>query len=140
MRFAIHSGTIAAMLLIIGASASWGQAAMRWPVHSMDRPEPPVVDPGPAVESARPPSDAIVLFDGSGLSEWRDSRGGPARVTVLHNGVLVQDNVTLTGPSSHKARPPYKAHPDRLPLALQDHGDPVRFRNIWVRELTEGDR
>lgn len=59
----------------------------------------------------------------------------PARVTVLHNGVLVQDNVELTGPSGHKSRPPYKVHADALPLGLQDHGDPVRFRNIWVREL-----
>jgi hypothetical protein len=59
----------------------------------------------------------------------------PARVTVLHNGVLVQDNVELTGPTAHMARPPYKAHADRLPLGLQDHGEPVRFRNLWIREL-----
>lgn len=59
----------------------------------------------------------------------------PARVTVLHNGVLVQDNVELSGPTAHKARPPYKAHEARLPIKLQDHGDPVRFRNIWLREL-----
>jgi hypothetical protein len=61
----------------------------------------------------------------------------PARVTVFHNGVLTQDNRELTGPTAHKARPPYKAHADRLPIGLQDHGDPVRFRNIWVRELAE---
>jgi len=59
----------------------------------------------------------------------------PARVTVLHNGVLVQDNVELTGPTAHGVRPPYKAHAEKLPLALQDHGDPVRYRNIWIREL-----
>jgi hypothetical protein len=59
----------------------------------------------------------------------------PARVTVLHNDVLVQDNVVLTGPTEHGERPPYKAHSEKLPLALQDHGDPVRFRNIWIREL-----
>jgi len=59
----------------------------------------------------------------------------PARVTVLHNGVLVQDNVELTGPTAHGERPPYKAGPDRLPLQLQDHGNPVRYRNIWIREL-----
>jgi hypothetical protein len=59
----------------------------------------------------------------------------PARVTVLHNGVLVQDNVQPTGPTEHGERPPYKAHPEKLPLGLQDHGDPVRFRNIWIREL-----
>ena len=59
----------------------------------------------------------------------------PARVTVLHNGVLVQDNVELTGPTSHKERPPYRVHPEKLPLMLQDHDHPVRFRNIWIREL-----
>ena len=61
----------------------------------------------------------------------------PARATVILNGVLVQDNQELTGPTAHKARPPYKAHAAKLPLGLQDHGDPVRFRNVWVRELGE---
>lgn len=59
----------------------------------------------------------------------------PARVTVLHNGVLVQDNSELTGPSGHHQRPPYTAHPDKLPISLQDHGQPVRYRNIWIRSL-----
>ncbi len=58
-----------------------------------------------------------------------------ARMTVFHNGVLVHDNQELTGPTAHKARPPYKAHAARLPLSLQDHAHPVRFRNIWIREL-----
>ncbi len=62
----------------------------------------------------------------------------PARITVLHNGVLVQDNVELSGPTAHDQRPPYKSTPDKLPLSLQDHGNPVRFRNIWIRELGEG--
>ena len=59
----------------------------------------------------------------------------PAHVTVLHNGVLVQDNVELTGPTGHHVRPPYTAGPDKLPLSLQDHNHPVRYRNIWIREL-----
>jgi hypothetical protein len=58
-----------------------------------------------------------------------------AHVTVLHNGVLVQNNVEFTGPDPWIGRPPYKAHPERLPIALQDHGNPVRYRNVWVREL-----
>jgi hypothetical protein len=58
-----------------------------------------------------------------------------ARETVFHNGVLVQNNVELTGPTSWLERAPYKAHPERMPIALQDHGNPVRFRNLWVREL-----
>ncbi|MGH7612784.1 MAG: 3-keto-disaccharide hydrolase [Gemmatimonadales bacterium] len=61
----------------------------------------------------------------------------PARVTVFHNGVLVQDNVMLSGPTAHQRRPPYVAHPDKLPIQLQDHGSPVRYRNIWIRELIE---
>jgi hypothetical protein len=59
----------------------------------------------------------------------------PARMTVIHNGVLVHDAQELTGPTAHKARPPYKAHADKMPIGLQDHGHPVRFRNIWIREL-----
>jgi hypothetical protein len=59
----------------------------------------------------------------------------PARMMVLHNGILVHDNDVLTGPTAWKARPPYKAHADRLSITLQDHGCPVRFRNIWIRDL-----
>ena len=51
------------------------------------------------------------------------------------NGVLVQDNVELTGPTGHHVRPPYTAGPEKLPLALQDNNHPVRYRNIWIREL-----
>jgi hypothetical protein len=61
----------------------------------------------------------------------------PARMTIFHNGILVHDNDVLTGPTAHKARPPYKAHPDRLPISLQDHDHPVRYRNIWIRELQQ---
>ncbi len=224
----------------------------QWKVHDKDRPQPPMVDPGPASDPAPPPSDALVLFNGNDLTHWETTRGRPAkwtvangymevakgagaiqtkqgfgdvqlhiewatpnsgdgqdsgnsgvflmktyevqvlnshgnvtypdgqaaslygqypplvnasrppgqwqtydiifrrprfdadgglvhpaRVTVLHNGVLVQDNVVLTGPTSHKKRPPYKAHADKLPLMLQDHNEPTRYRNIWVRELPE---
>jgi len=91
----------------------------------------------PLVNAARPPGQwqsYDIVFHGP-----RFDKGGkllrPARVTVLHNGVLVQDNVEPTGPTAHQQRPPYKAQPEKLPLALQDHGDPVRYRNIWIREL-----
>ena len=59
----------------------------------------------------------------------------PARVTVLHNGVLVQDNTEITGWTVHAEVARYQPHADRLPLVLQDHAHPVRYRNIWVREL-----
>jgi hypothetical protein len=59
----------------------------------------------------------------------------PARLTVLHNGVVVQHNVELVGPTGWLQREPYHQHEDKLPLSLQDHGNPVRYRNLWVREL-----
>ena len=231
-----------------------------WRIHDMERPRPPVVDPGTAgmtVEPTKPPSDAVVLFDGKDLSQWRSVKGGPARwkvqdgamvvvrgsgdirslrafgdcqihiewaapapakgsgqgrgnsgvyimglyevqvldsyqndtypdgqaaavygqypplvnacrppgqwqsydiifhrprfgkdgellqparVTVLHNGILVQDNVAIKGPTDWMHIRPYKKHLDKLPLVLQDHGNPVRYRNIWVRELPDPDQ
>ena len=59
----------------------------------------------------------------------------PARLTVFHNGVLVQNNAQLTGPTSWLERAPYRFHPEKQPISLHDPGNPVRFRNIWVREL-----
>jgi hypothetical protein len=223
-----------------------------WPPTDSTRPRPPIVTPAPAGAPVPAPSDAIVLFDGKDLSQWRSDSGKPAAwtvrdgymevkpgagaiqtaqgfgsvqlhiewaaptpaggegqergnsgvflmgkyevqvldsydsptyaygqaasvygqypplvnasrkpgewqtydiifhapkfkgdgslerpavVTVFHNGVLVQDHVVLTGPTAHKARPPYKAHADKLPLMLQDHGSLVRYRDVWVREL-----
>lgn len=241
---------VAVSFLMAGAADA--QQPREWPVHSPDRPQPPVVDPGAGALPVPPPKDAIVLFDGTDLSKWvhpdgkaagflvrdgyfevqrglgnlmtRDGFGDvqlhvewstpdpprgsgqdrgnsgvylmskyevqvldsynnttyadgmagalygqfpplvnaarppgawqsydivfrgprfdssgrllrPATMTVLYNGVLVQDHVTLTGPTAHRARPPYEAHPDRLPILIQDHSHPVRYRNIWLREL-----
>jgi hypothetical protein len=93
----------------------------------------------PLVNASRPPGQwqtYDIVFRGPRF----DAAGKvtrPARMTVLHNGVLVQDDVELVGPTANKARPPYAAHPARLPLSLQDHDHPVRFRNIWIRELPE---
>jgi hypothetical protein len=242
------------MLVMTGRSDAQAPVVptLREAIHDTTRAQPPVVDPGPAAPSAPVPSDAVVLFDGRDLSQWRASDGGPpawkiesgymeivagaggitttrafgdcqlhiewaspvppagsgqnrgnsgvflmgryevqvldsygsftypdgqaaaiygqypplvnasrppgewqsydivfrrprfddrgelvapARITVVHNGVLVHDAVILTGPTGHRQRPPYSAHPDRLPIALQDHASPVRFRNIWVRDL-----
>ena len=241
------------LLAMIGLLAARPLAldAQQWSIHDMDRPPPPVVDPG---STGRPPSDAVVLFGGEDLSQWRMKGGepakwkvtggyveivpgsgdlvttrafgscqlhlewaapaspkgegqdrgnsgvflmeryevqvldsyrnrtyadgqaaaiygqfpplvnasrapgewqeydivfrrprfgqdgklvSPARMTVFHNGVLVHDNVELAGATVHRARASYTAHPDRLPLILQEHGSPVRYRNIWLRELPE---
>jgi hypothetical protein len=59
----------------------------------------------------------------------------PATMTILHNGVLVQNHVTIQGTTEHKGLPSYKAHDLKQPLLLQDHGNRVSYRNIWVREL-----
>jgi hypothetical protein len=243
-----------------GFTPGAGQKTMpeKWEIHDMNRPLPPVVDPGPAGPPAAAPSDALLLFSGQDLSQWQASEEGggpakwkvengymevvakagsirtimgfgdcqlhiewatpavvsgegqgrgnsgvflmdtyevqvldsynnrtyadgmaaaiygqypplvnpsrkpgewqtydiifhrprfdgegrvtdPARMTVIYNGVLVQDNVELLGPTANKVRPPYRAHPDKLPLSLQDHDNPVRYRNIWIRELKEGE-
>lgn len=239
-----------------GASVSEAEAqgAPEWKIHAPDRPQPPVVNPGPAALPVPAPSDATILFDGRDLSRWMHANGSaaqwtvrdgyfevkpgtgdlltrdafgdaqlhvewaaplpvrgtgqgrgnsgvyvmqfyevqvldswqnttypdgqaaavygqfpplanasrppgewqsydiifrgprfapggqlerPATLTLFHNGVLVHDHVTLTGPTGHYERPPYRPHAARLPLLLQDHADVVRFRNIWVRELPE---
>jgi len=59
----------------------------------------------------------------------------PARITVLLNGVVLHHGKVLQGPTEHKQLASYKAHPAKGPLKLQDHGDLVRFRNIWIRDL-----
>ncbi|MCC6420833.1 MAG: DUF1080 domain-containing protein [Gemmataceae bacterium] len=63
----------------------------------------------------------------------------PAYITVLHNGVLVHNHVAILGTTAYDRPPRYTAHPDRLPIMLAHHGQPVRFRNIWVREIQELD-
>ena len=61
----------------------------------------------------------------------------PARVTVIHNGVIIQNNTELKGGTVYIGLPDYKAH-GKSPIKLQDHGDPsepISYRNIWIREL-----
>jgi len=95
----------------------------------------------PLVNAARPASvwqcyDVVFHrphFDG-------DKVTSPARMTVMLNGVLVQDNTALIGATVHGKVGVYAPHAAELPLALQDHGNPdshVSFRNIWIRRLRE---
>jgi hypothetical protein len=60
----------------------------------------------------------------------------PARVTVIHNGIVVHHDRALYGTTTHRDLPAYAAHPPAGPLKLQDHTNPVRYRNIWYRPLT----
>jgi hypothetical protein len=243
-----------ALSLVLSAAPALAQAPLRWKAHDMARPRPVVVNPPPQALPAPAPPDAVVLFDGKSLAEWRSADGGPAkwvvkdgimevgpkagdirtvkgfgdcqlhvewmapspakgadqdrgnsgvflmglyevqvldcfgnttyadgmtaaiygqypplvnacrppgewqaydivfrrprfrpdgglvspaRITVIHNGVLVQDDVEPWGPTSWLQALPYTAHADKLPLGFQDHGNPVRYRNVWLRELPE---
>jgi hypothetical protein len=79
----------------------------------------------PQVNASRPAGQwqmYDVIFHGPRFRDGKLLR--PARVTVLHNGVLVQDNVELSGPTAHHDRPPYKATPDKLPLSLRTMATP----------------
>ncbi|MBB6431699.1 3-keto-disaccharide hydrolase [Algisphaera agarilytica] len=64
-----------------------------------------------------------------------DKLVSPAYVTVFHNGVLVQNHTEILGPTRHKKAHPYEPHEAKRPFFLQNHGQVVRYRNIWVREL-----
>lgn len=61
----------------------------------------------------------------------------PATITVLQNGVLVQDHWEIKGSTFHKIPAHYEPHSEKMPLKLQDHGNPMRFRNVWIRPLED---
>jgi hypothetical protein len=244
----------AAVLMAGVAEPGSTQTPSGWRAHDLTRPRPVVVTPGQAAEPVPPPSDAIVLFDGTDLDAWRNRDGGPAgwvarngameavpgagyvysraefgdvqlhvewaaptppkdsgqgrgnsgvflmgeyelqvldsyhndtypdgqagaaygqypplvnaslppgawqsydivfrrprfdsagvllapaRMTAFQNGVLIQDNVAFWGPTNWLQANPYLPGKSRGPIALQDHGNPVRYRNVWVRDLPE---
>lgn len=92
----------------------------------------------PLVNVTRPPGQWNV-YDIAFIAPRFDQDGkvlSPARLTVVHNGVVVQLDEELLGPTSHKSLPKYRAHGPAGSIKLQDHGNPMRFRNIWVRPLT----
>ncbi|MBY0455724.1 MAG: DUF1080 domain-containing protein [Gemmataceae bacterium] len=59
----------------------------------------------------------------------------PAYVTVIHNGAVVQNHFELKGGTYYDKPAAYEKHPLKQPIRLQNHGDPVRYRNIWIREI-----
>lgn len=245
------------VLALLPSTIALAQLPSGWKAHDWERPRPAVVTPPGLEQPGAPPSDAIVLFDGTSLDAWRDADGNPCRwvikegvlesvpdsgyiytaqafgdvqlhvewaspakvegrsqgrgnsgvflmglfevqvldsfenetyadgqasslygqypplvnasrrpgewqtydivfhrprfgtdqrlerpatLTVFHNGVLTQDHVEAWGPTSWLQFETPKPHPDKLPLSFQDHGNPVRYRNVWVRELDERPR
>ena len=90
----------------------------------------------PLVNASRSPGE-WQSYDIIFMAPVFDSAGRirrPATLTVLHNGVLVQNNVSVQGPTEFIGEPNYDAH-GPLPIKLQDHSNPVSYRNIWVRRL-----
>ena len=106
-------------------------------------PAPPVpAAPAPARRVAAPTRIEVPAI---GVDERLTGRGlkadgaldRPATATVLHNGVLVHNATAFYGPTQHKRIDPYSPKLTRGPILLQDHGNPVRYRNIWVREIKD---
>lgn len=90
----------------------------------------------PLVNASRKPGEwqnYNILFTAPRFREDGELKT-PARVTVFHNGVLIQNNVEIQGNTVYRGQPSYDHH-GPAPIVLQDHGDEVSFRNIWVREL-----
>lgn len=245
-------GLVVAVLTFLSTSVAVAQLPNGWRAHDLQRPLPPVVDPGDYRASPAVPSDAVVLFDGTNADLWQHGNGkevgwklengylqvvggtgniqtresfgdcqlhiewaspevakgngqgrgnsgvfflgqyevqvldsfdnttyadgsaaalygqhpplvnasrgpgqwqaydiifrqpvfhedgtvkSPAMITVLHNGVLVQEQSEMFGPTNWILHDKYQPGVQRAPIQLQDHGDEVRFRNIWIREL-----
>ena len=70
------------------------------------------------------------IFDGEKLVK-------PGYVTVFQNGVLIQNHLRIIGETSFVQPPKITSFDEKQPVRLQDHGNPVRFRNIWVREISD---
>lgn len=91
----------------------------------------------PAVNASRAPGEwqsYDILFtaprhDADGVQQE------PARVTVLHNGVMIHNHREILGPTRHRSLPPQGDYSAPGPVLLQDHGNPVRYRNIWIRPM-----
>lgn len=91
----------------------------------------------PQVNAMRPPGEwnsYDIIWTAPRFND-DGSLKSPAYITAIHNGVLILNHFELKGDTPFTRPPQYKKHADRLPIRLQDHGNPVRFRNIWVREI-----
>jgi len=91
----------------------------------------------PLVNVSRKPGEwqmYDIIFNAP-LFNDKGSLKNPGNVTLFHNGVLVLNHVELKGSTVFTGEPKYEAHGPKRPLELQDHDNPVSYRNIWIREL-----
>jgi hypothetical protein len=91
----------------------------------------------PMANAMRPPGEwnvYDVLWTAPRFKEDGSLRS-PAYITVLHNGVVTLNHFELLGDTPFNRAPEYNEHAPEQPIRLQDHGNPVRFRNIWVRPI-----
>jgi len=92
----------------------------------------------PLVNSCRPPGEWQQYDVVYTVPKFKDGKVDVSGfVTVFHNGVVVQNHTQILGATGHKTLPKLVVHGPKGVLRLQDHGDPVRFRNIWIRPLGE---
>lgn len=102
----------------------------QWKIHDRNQPLPKIIEPGKPGKW----QTFDIIFHGPRFGPDKKLKK-PANITVLHNGILTLDHVELTGPTSWLQRLPYRFHPEKLPVSIQDHGNPIRYRNIYVREI-----
>ncbi len=91
----------------------------------------------PMVNAMRKPGEwnsYDILWTGPRFNEDGTLKS-PAYITAIHNGVVIQNHFALLGDTPYNRPPKYKPHKSVGPIALQDHGNPVRFRNIWIRPM-----
>jgi hypothetical protein len=91
----------------------------------------------PLVNVSRKPGEwqmFDIVFNAPSFND-KGSLKNPGYVTLFHNGVLVLNHVELKGSTVFTGQPKYEAHGSKGPLTLQDHDNPVSYRNIWIREL-----
>jgi hypothetical protein len=92
----------------------------------------------PLVNASRPPGEwqtYDIVFTAPRFTQ-SGSLDKPAVVTVLHNGIVVHNAVPFWGPTTHRRIEAYTPETAKGPISLQDHGNPVRYRNIWIRRIT----
>ena len=136
--------------LVKGSSQDRGNSGVflqsRYEIQVLDSYENPTYADGqagavygqwpPLVNASRKPGEwqtYDIIFEAPRLDGEKVLK--PAYVTVLHNGILVQNHREILGLTHHKTLPKYASQPAEDSIMLQDHNTPVRYRNIWVRRL-----